>query len=216
MPGRRELIGFALLAAVAAAAALTAPDRTLETLASLGDRPLQFAVLLAAVYLARPFAGWPVVAVSAVVGYVLGPALGMAVATAGVAVTSLPLYLAARWFGSGAGLAARLGDRGRTYFRTAGDVRGVVAARLLPIPSDAVSVAAGLSKVGPGAFLVGTVLGELPWTAAAVLVGASARQLRMGGLSSVGGPLAVVTTLAAVGLLAGPVYRRFAGTDASG
>lgn len=212
--GRRELLGAALLGTVAVGAVLTSPGRALEMLAGLGNRPLQFAAVLAVVYLLRPLVAWPVVAVSAVAGFVLGPLAGVVVASVGVALTSLPPYLAAQWFGTGTGVTARLGRHGRTYFRAAGDVRGIVAARFVPLPSDAVSVAAGLSEVGVGAFLAGTVVGELPWTVAAVLVGASAREVQVGGLSSVGLPLAVATTLAAAALLAGPAYRAFDGARA--
>ncbi len=209
--GRRELAGAGVLGIVAVGAALTSPQRALRTLATLGDRPLAFAALLGAVYLLRPLVAWPVVAVSAVAGYVLGPTLGLVAATVGVAVTSLPPYAAARWFDAGAGLTGRVTERARAYFRTAGDVRGVVAARFVPVPSDAVSVAAGLSGVGVRAFVAGTVVGELPWTVAAVLVGASARELHVGGLPSVGLPLAAATTVAAAALLAGPAYRALAG-----
>ena len=212
--GRRELAGVVGVGLVAVGAVVTSPERTLRTLAGLGDRPLLFLPLLGAVYVLRPLVAWPVVAISAVAGFVLGPTLGFAVAIVGVAVTSVPPYAAARWFDAGTGLTGRVSERARAYFRTTGDVRGVVAARFVPVPSDAVSVAAGLSGVGVQAFVVGTVLGELPWTVAGVLVGASARELHVGGLSSVGLPLAVGTTVAAVALLAGPAYRALDGRPA--
>jgi len=208
--GRREWFGLALLALVAVGAWVTAPERALSALAALGDRPLLFAALLTAVYLVRPLVAWPTMAVSAAVGFVLGPTLGFVVASTGVAFTSLPAYLAARRFGAGSGLVARLGAGGRAYFRTAGGVRGVVAGRLAPVPADAVSVAAGLADVRPRAFLLGSVVGEIPWTATAVVVGASAREVTVGGLSAVGLPLFAAGALAAAALLAGPLYRRVA------
>lgn len=204
--GRRELAFATLVAFVVAASVLFSPDRALAALADLGDRPAQFALLLVAVWFVRPFVGWPTVGVSAVAGFVLGPAVGFPVAMVGVLVTSIPPYYAASWFADD-GLLAEIGSYGRSYFRTAGDVRGVAAARLAPIPADAISCAAGLAGVGPSAYAAGTLVGELPWTVAAVVVGGSARTLTTDGLGAIGLPLVVATTAAAFVLLAGPVYR---------
>jgi uncharacterized membrane protein YdjX (TVP38/TMEM64 family) len=222
---RREVAGVAVLAAVVAASLATSPTAALAALAALGDRPLLFAALLVGTWVARPFLGWPTVAVSTAVGYVLGPLWGFPVAMLGVVVTSAPPFLAAGWFAdcegtdepagdgnrSADGLLASLGDHGRAYFRTTGDVRGVAAARLAPVPADAVSCAAGLSGVRPSAYALGTVVGELPWTVAAVVVGGSARRLTTTGLGEVGLPLLVATTVAAAVLLAGPAYRTLDG-----
>lgn len=210
---RRELGGLAALAAVVAAGLATSPTAALRALARLGGQPVAFAGLLVAVWAVRPFLAWPTVAVSAAVGYVLGAGWGLPVAMVGVVATSAPPFVAAGWFadripGSGdPGALASLGEHGRAYFRTTGDVRGVAAARLAPVPADAVSCAAGLSGVRPGAYVVGTLVGELPWTVAAVVVGGSARRVATAGVGEVGLPLVVATTLAAAALLAGPAYR---------
>lgn len=241
--GRREAAGLAVLAAVVAASLLTDPRAALAGLAGLADRPVAFAALLVAVWAVRPFLGWPTVAVSTAVGYVLGPVAGFPVAMVGVLATSVPPFFAAGWFaggdpgfagvdaepadaGSGSGDAdpsspdpgarrtpsgdgalSALGERGRAYFRTVGGVRGVAAARLAPVPADAVSCAAGLAGVRPRAYAAGTLVGELPWTAAAVVVGGSARRLATADPGEVGLPLLVGTTLAAAVLLAGPATR---------
>lgn len=210
--GRRELAGVALLGGVIVASLLFSPDRALSALAGLGDRPLAFALLLVAVWAVRPFVGWPTMGVSAAVGFVLGPAIGFPVAMVGVVATSLPPFYLAGWFADD-GLLAELGEHGRAYFRTAGDVRGVAAARLAPIPADAISCAAGLSGVGIGAYAAGTLLGELPWTVAALVIGGSARTLTTDGLGSIGLPLVVATTIAAGLLLAGPAYRLLAADE---
>lgn len=218
-PERRHLAGLAVVAVVVAASLLTSPTAALRALTALADRPLLFAGLLVGVWAVRPFLGWPTVAVSTATGYALGVAVGLPVAMVGVVATSVPPFVATGRFadGGGDGLLASLGDYGRSYFRTAGDVRGVAAARLAPVPADAVSCAAGLSGVRPTAYAAGTLLGELPWTVAAVVVGASARRVTTAGLDGLGLPLLVGTTLAAVLLLAGPAYRavgeRLAGAD---
>jgi len=205
-PSRREAGGLALAAVVVAAGLVTDPEAALAALVALGDRPTAFVAALVAVAAVRPLVGWPTAALSAAVGVALGPVAGLPVALAAVLLTSLPPFLAAGWF-AGAGVLGRLGDRGAAYFRATGDVRGVAAARLAPVPADAVSVGAGLSGVPAAAYLAGTLVGELPWTVAAVLVGASARRLTLAGLSAVWLPLAAGTAVAAAALLAGPAVR---------
>jgi uncharacterized membrane protein YdjX (TVP38/TMEM64 family) len=205
--GRRELAGLALGVAVAVAAALTSPARALDALVALGDRPLVFAGLLLVVYVLRPFVAWPTMGVSAAVGVVLGPVVGLPVALVGAVVTSLPAFYLGGWFRADGGLTGRLADGGRAYFGATGDVRGVTAARLAPVPADAVSVAAGLSGVPLWAYAAGTLVGELPWTVAAVVLGGSARTVAEAGLSGLGVPLLVATALSALALLAGPLYR---------
>lgn len=204
--GRRDAVGVAVVAAVVAAGLLTSPTDVLGWLAGLDRRPALLVPALVGVWLVRPFLGWPPTAVSAVVGFVLGPVVGFPVALAGVVGSAVPPYVAADRFEDG-GLLGAIGERGRTYFRTAGDGRGVLAARLTPIPSDAVSCAAGLASVRPAAFVAGTAVGETPWTLAAVVVGSSARRLSTAGLGAVGLPFLVATTVAALLLLAGPAYR---------
>lgn len=204
--GRRELGAGLLVGVVLAAALLTSPEDTFAGLQGLADRPFAFALVLAGLYLVRAFLGWPTMALSTLVGFGYG-LVGLPVALGGAVVTSIPPFYAARWFGRGSSALDRLGELGRRYFRTTGTVRGVTAARLAPIPADAVSAAAGLGGVGFGAYAAGTLLGELPWTIAAVVVGSSARTLVVGELGELTLPLLVGTGLAAAALLAGPLYR---------
>lgn len=205
--GRREVAGVALLGPVVIAGILTSPERAVGLLVGLSERPLVFAALLLAVYLVRPFLAWPTMAVSAGVAVALGPVSGLPVALAGTVVTSLPAFFLGDWFDTAGGLAGRFETGSRTYFRATGSVRGVIAARLSPIPADAVSVAAGVSGVPLRAYAVGTLVGELPWTVAAVVLGASARTVATDGVAGLSLPLLAATSLAALTLLAGPLYR---------
>jgi uncharacterized membrane protein YdjX (TVP38/TMEM64 family) len=213
--GRRELAGLVVLAAVALAAAVTSPERALSALVALGDRPPLFAAVLLVVYLLRPFVAWPTMAVSAVVGVVLGPVVGLPVALLGAVVTSLPPFYLGERFRTDEGVAGRVADGGRAYFGAAGNVRGVTAARLAPVPADAVSVTAGLSGVSLWAYAAGTLVGELPWTVAAVVLGTSARTVAAAGLDGLELPLLAATTLAALVLLAGPLYRALGGVPSA-
>jgi uncharacterized membrane protein YdjX (TVP38/TMEM64 family) len=204
---RRQVVGLALLAVVAAASLLAGPDRLLGVARGLADRPLRFAVLLVGVYLVRPLFAWPTTLVAILAGYAYGPVWGFPVALAGTTASALLPFLAARYVGSGSGLVARLGDSGERFFSAAGDLRGMIASRLAPAPSDPVSAAAGLSGVSTGAFVAGTAVGEVPWTVAAVLAGSSLDRLSTAGLNAVGWELVAAAAAVAAALLAGPVYR---------
>jgi uncharacterized membrane protein YdjX (TVP38/TMEM64 family) len=202
----RQLVGLAVLGAVALAAALTlSPETVARRVTALAADPWLFGGVLLAAYLLRPVVAWPISVLSVVVGFALGPA-GIPVALGGAVLTCLPPYLVARKLGHDAGLLGTLGEHGRTYFEAAGDLRGVAAARLAPLPADPVSYTAGLSHVTVGRYVLGTALGELPWVTAAVLVGASAETVTTEGLS--GGPAVVVgATALAVLVLSGPAYQ---------
>ena len=212
----RQLTGIAAVLAVAGVAALmTSPEALFSSAERLAERPAVFAVVVVAAYLLRPLLAWPISALSILLGYVLGPA-AVPVALAGAVVTALPAYAVARYLGHDAGLLARVGDAGTVVRRTTGDLRGIVAVRLAPLPTDPVSYAAGLAGVPLRPYVVGTAVGEAPWVVAAVLLGASAGELTRAGLSA--DPLLVITAVALAALLAlsGPAYRRVAdaGPDA--
>jgi len=202
---RRQLAGAATLGTVAVVAALVvSPTRLAREVAALADRPALFAALLVVAYGGRFLVAWPISALSIVVGVALG-ARGVPVALAGAVFTCCPPYLLARRVESGVGPLGTLAVHGERYFGATGHTRGVVAARLAPLPADSISYTAGLSDVPVGAYLVGTLLGELPWVTAAVLVGASAETLTTEGVASPA--LLVGAGGLAVLLLAGPVYQ---------
>ena len=204
---RRQLVGVATLLAVAAGATVVvSPATAVGVLERLADRPLVFGVVLCGVYLVRPLFLWPVSFVALVLGYLYDPWLAIPVSIAGAGLTGLPPYLLARYAPTRRGAAGALGSRGRDLAGTLGETRSVVVARLLPVPGDAVSYGAGLSRVSVGAFLLGTGIGEVPWTLAMVAVGDSMRTLTVDGVRF-GPELALGLAGLAVILLAGPVYR---------
>ncbi|MDZ7747230.1 MAG: VTT domain-containing protein [Halobacteriales archaeon] len=206
---RRQVAGVVTLALVAIVAAVTlSPAGVARVMANLADRPLLFAGLLSGAYLLRFLAAWPISALSVVVGFTLG-ARAVPLALAGAVVTCLPPYLLADRFDR-RGPLGTLADHGDRYFTATGGLRGVIAARLAPLPADAVSYTAGLSGVALPVYALGTALGELPWVTAAVLVGASAEQVTTDGVAG-GLPLIVGAVALAVLLLAGPAYRTLRG-----
>ena len=204
---RRQVAGLAFLALVAAASLLASPDRLIERVHAVADRPVLFGAFLIGVYLVRPLFAWPTTLVAIVAGYGYGPVVGFPVALAGTTASALLPFLVARYVGSGSGLVARLGASGERFFAATGDLRGMVVSRLVPAPSDPVSAAAGLSGVSTGAFVVGTAVGEIPWTVAAVLTGSSLERLSVAGVSALGWELVVAAGAVALALLAGPAYR---------
>ncbi len=204
----RQLAGIGVFVAIAAtAAAVLTPKTLLSHVEVLLSRPVLLAVAVVSLYLVRPLLAWPISALSILLGYLFGP-VAIPVALAGAVVTTLPAYLLARRLGHDAGLLARVGDAGAAVRQRTGNVRGLAAVRLAPLPTDPVSYAAGLAGVPFGSYVLGTALGEAPWVVTAVLLGASMSRLVTTGLSV--SPLLVGTAIALAILLvlSRPAYKR--------
>jgi len=202
---RRTLAGLLVAATVLTGALLVSPAVAVDLARGLADDPLLFGAVLVALYLVRPALAWPGTLLSLLVGYAYGIALGVPLALAGVVLTSLPTFYAARWFGRGDSLP-RVRAASDRFFGATGGLRGVTAGKLAPLPADAVTAAAALSGVRLRALVLGTAVGEIPWTVAAVVVGASGARLTRGGLGALSLPVAVAAGVAAATLLAGPAY----------
>jgi uncharacterized membrane protein YdjX (TVP38/TMEM64 family) len=206
----RQLVGVAgLLALAGVAALLFSPAAVVAGIEGLAARPLLFAIVLVGLYLVRPFLLWPVSSVAVALGYLYGPVVAIPLALAGAGLTGLPPFLVGRYARTDLGLFGYIGDTGEQLIDTVGAIRGVIAARLSPVPGDPVSYAAGLSGVSLRSFLAGTVVGEIPWAVVTVFTGASMRSLD---LTSTGLQPELVVALAglAVIVLAGPVYNHLA------
>ncbi|TYT62955.1 TVP38/TMEM64 family protein [Natrialba swarupiae] len=218
----RAVVGAVAVSAIVAAGLLVSPAAALSSLESVAANPLLFGLVVAGLYLVRPLFAWPTTPLAVVVGYGYGIVLGVPIALAGVVVTVAPVFVAACWVAPDGecepdretpmgparwGSLERVGETITQYYRTAGPIRGVVASRLAPIPSDVSTCAAAASGVRMRHLLVGTVIGELPWTVAAVIVGASAATVTMDGLGELGVALTIACGLAAALLLVGPAYR---------
>jgi uncharacterized membrane protein YdjX (TVP38/TMEM64 family) len=207
----RQLTGIGVVVAIAGAAALsTSPSALFAHAEALAARPVLLALALVGLYLVRPVLAWPISALSILLGYLLGP-VAIPIALGGAVVTALPAYALARYLGHDAGMLARVGDAGSLVRKTTGDLRGIVAVRLAPLPTDPVSYAAGLAGVPLRPYVLGTAIGESPWVVTAVLLGASMGELTTAGASA--DPLLLGTALALAALLAlsGPAYRRVVG-----
>ena len=203
----RWAVGAAVAGSVVAlAAVLVSPDAVLAWVATLRADPLLFGLAVIALYAVRPVVAWPLSLCSAVVGYGYG-LVGLPLALACVCLSCLPAYALGRTADGGSGLLDWIGSAGERFFEHTGGVRGVVAARLAPLPAEPVSFGAGVSGIGLRAYLVGTLLGETPWTVAAVLAGGSVSRLATEGLAGVGIEFVVAAVAVAGLLLAGPAYE---------
>ncbi|MDQ2072909.1 VTT domain-containing protein [Haloarcula sp. H-GB4] len=214
---KRQLVGtVGLVAVVAIATTLLTPERVVAQLMHLADHPVYLAGVIVGLYLVRPFFAWPTMPLSAFVGFVLGVKYGFPVALMGALVTCLIPYRFALRAGEQGGMFGWLGDSGRRIIEVTGETRGVLAARLSPVPADPVSYGAGFARVSPRSFAVGTFLGEIPWVAVEVTAGASLRSLTLTGLTVDALPHVLLLSAAlAVLVLAGPAYRHVSAPNSS-
>lgn len=204
---RRRIALGVLVLFVLGVAVLVRPDTAISHLQGILFSPW-FPAILLGLYAVRPILGWPITFLSALVGFRYGVLVGLPIALVGVVGTSLIPYAAGRRFELDGPIAGRFVGGSRRYFHTVGDLRGVVAARLAPTPAEPVSVAAGFGGVSLGAFVLGTLLGELPWTIAALAVGHSLNAYAVTNIG-VDWRLVVAGLLGALVLLAGPLYRAY-------
>ena len=208
---KKQLSGTAvLLAVLGVAAAVLSPARLIAEALHLADYPVYLAAVIVALYLVRPLFAWPTMPLSAFVGFVLGFEYGFPVALMGALVTCLIPYRFARRAGEQGGMFGWLGESGRQIIEVTGETRGVLAARLSPVPADPVSYGAGFAGVSTRSFVVGTFVGEIPWVIVEVFAGASMRSLSLTGVSIEALPQ-LVALFGAMGalVLAGPAYRHF-------
>ncbi|SHG81364.1 TVP38/TMEM64 family protein [Halobaculum gomorrense] len=223
---RRALAGGLVAAAIAVALLSASPSAVLDRLSWAVATPTRLLAVLLALTLVRPLLAWPVTLLAVVAGYGFG-LTAVPLSLAAMVLTSVPPYLFARR-GRGSDPAAVGGDRltaavgdlvdravgaGERAVSVAGGTRSVAASRLLPFPSDAVSLAAGLAGVRAGPFVLGSAVGELPWAVAGTVAGASAGRVAEAGLAGAVDPrLIAAAALAGLLLLAGPAYRHYLST----
>ncbi|MFB6256521.1 MAG: TVP38/TMEM64 family protein [Haloplanus sp.] len=199
----RLLVGGGLVAVVVALAVITSPSTVLDRLGWVAADPRRLILALVIVAVVRPLFAWPTTLLAVAAGYGLG-LRGFPLALALVVVTSLPPYWVA---GLGDGDSDVTAAAERLVAET-GAIRSVVGSRLLPLPSDVVSAAAGVAGVPLRAFAFGTAIGEVPWVAAGVVAGDSFVALSTASLSAAMNPHVVVgAALLAVLSFAGPAYR---------
>ena len=196
---RRKVAAGAVLATVAAGGLLTSPDAVFARATWLAGDPVRLVAAAAVFAAVRPLIAWPTTLLAVFLGYGLGLA-GLPIALVLVAFTSVPPFLFARRLRGDGEVAAA----GAAFVDRTGGVRSVIASRLVPAPSDVVSVAAGVAGVRLPAFLVGTTIGEIPWVLAGTLVGISAGTLTAGAVANAADPRLIAAAGTAAALLVAP------------
>ncbi|SEH49067.1 Uncharacterized membrane protein YdjX, TVP38/TMEM64 family, SNARE-associated domain [Halopenitus malekzadehii] len=203
---RRLAAGLAVLAGIVAIAWLAGPRTLVAPVERVVDEPALFAVALCGLAVVRPALALPTTLIAVAAGYGYGWA-GVPAGIVLVTATALPPYALARagWDPSG----SRFSRVGVRLVAAAGATRTIAASRLLPVPSDAVSIVAGVTRVDVRPFLLGTAIGETPWVIAGVAVGVSADRLLAGGGVTFDPVLLLGMASVAILLLAGPCYRLY-------
>lgn len=205
---RRVAVGL-LITVAATLFVLTSPEFALSYATRTLASPW-FPVVLVGLYLVRPFLGLPITLVSALVGFRYGLEFGVPVALAGCVLTSLPAFLAGRTLPTDGRIMELVGARSQHYFSVTGGLRGLVAARLAPTPAEPVSAAAGIGGLSVSTFALGTVIGELPWTLAAVALGTGLQSFDPTHVT-VDWRIGLLGGLAALVLVARPAYEAVRG-----
>lgn len=220
---RRAIVGGLVVGAVVVAVAVSSPNAVLDRLGWISADPWRLLAVIVALAIVRPVLAWPVTLLAVIAGYGFGLS-AIPLSLGAMVLTSIPPYLFARR-GRGADDALAGADRistavndlleravgaGERAVSVAGGTRSVAASRLLPFPSDAVSVAAGLAGVRAGPFVLGSAVGELPWAVAGTVAGASAGRVAEAGIEGVLDPWLIgAAGLGGLLLLAGPAYRHY-------
>jgi len=236
---RRHVAVGATIAAVVVLGSALSPDWAIGLLEWLAADPVRFAGALLVVAAVRPFLAWPTTLVAVAVGFGYGWAgvpFGVLLLTLTALPPYFLSRVGRRSFAGGKGGDGvtndgesgddesgddepaggdvgtsdnRVLEAGERFVGVAGGARTVAATRLFPLPSDAVSIAAGAANVRLGPFLLGTAAGELPWVIAGVAIGVSTDRLVAGDLSVLDPTLFAGMAGVGVLLLAGPFYRAY-------
>ncbi|NHN42724.1 VTT domain-containing protein [Halorubellus sp. JP-L1] len=202
---KRRLVPAIVVVVLVVLAIVLRPAVVVDAFSAVLDSPW-FPVVLLAAYLGRSLVAWPITPLAALVGFKYGLVVGVPVALAGAAISTFVPYAAVRYFDFDGGVLGWAADESDSFFHATGDLRGMVAARVAPVPAEATSLAAGAAHVKPTTFLAGTVLGELPWAVAAVLIGHSMHRLALSEVEYSPWLLAG-TAAAALLLLTGPTFK---------
>lgn len=209
--GWKQGVVTLIVVSIIGAGLIFSPDAVFERAQTVLNSPW-FPVLLIGLYVIRPFLAWPITALSALVGYQYGVLLGVPIAILGAVGSTLIPYTTMRYFEFDSGLLEWATAESEDFFSTTGDLRGMIAARIAPVPAEATSLAAGAGDVRPVTFVLGTAIGEIPWAIAAVTIGHSMYRLTLSDVSF--DPwLIAATAVAALVLIAGPAYRLFKHTS---
>ena len=168
-------LGLAALAWVAASRHDDGLPGAVADFVTAAESPRVAVGLLLVAYLLRPVTLLPPTVLTAMAGFLLGPALGFVVALCAVTSTSLVPYGVARWL---RGRSLRPPKSGWRSALARHPFSAVLSARLMMLPGDLVNASAGVLRVPLLPFLIATTLGGSPGVLVGTLAGASLRGSR--------------------------------------
>lgn len=206
----RAVLGAALFGAIVLAAVALGPERAVGFLLAL-DGSSWLLPLLLALYLLRPFVGWPHSPFPVAAGFYFGVLGGSVVAFVGLVLTCLPPFAVGRYLSGDEGALGRASTLGERFTDAAGETRSIASARLLPLPADVVSYGAGVAGVPTRAFALGTLVGDLPWLLGLVYVGTQLETLTTEGVDALPVEAVALLALIALALVGKPLYVRLRG-----
>ncbi len=204
---KRDIIGIALVGSVLVASLLFSDSHALTILTETSNSPW-FLLLILTVYLFRPFFGWPHGVFPTTVGFIYGFQTGVIIGLLGGIITVVPLYFIGKYFKTDDGLLGRAGLVSDRFFSTTGETRGVIGARLTPLPTDVVAYAAGIAGVRVHTYLFGMFVGGLPWVIGFVYLGATAQRLSIGTVQIPGSTILILAIFGIILVIAHPVYQK--------
>lgn len=158
-------------------------------------------------YAIRPFLLWPLSFFSVFIGYILGFPEGVPFVLLGTVLTCLPPFLLATRVGNDILYFEQVAKRGSKIVEMTGEFRGMIAARLSPAPADVVSYSAGLTGVSAQSFVIGTLVGELPWAIFYVFIGQSLRSFSVAAVQQTNLRLILLTAVVSFLIVARPLYE---------
>lgn len=199
---RYQFVVGLLVVIIAVAAVAISPTVVFDHLTWIVTDPIRVILVTTGLAIVRPLLAWPTTLLAILIGYGVGPT-GLPLALGLITCTSIPPYLLGRQYEK----TISQSKIGAEFVERAGDTRSVVATRLIPAPSDVVSVGAGIAGVSFVPFMIGTAIGELPWALIGVLAGASAETLTTLSLSALIQPqLIIVGCIVAVIIIGPPIW----------
>lgn len=135
-----------------------------------------FLAFIFVIYFFRPIFWLPQGYLTTFIGFNYNFYFAVLIAAVGGLLSSLVPYFAARYLNTSSGLLGITSTKCKSYFDTTGDLSGLLAARLSPIPTDVVSYSAGFANISFQYYTIGTVVGEIPWIVALVVIGGSLKE----------------------------------------
>jgi uncharacterized membrane protein YdjX (TVP38/TMEM64 family) len=173
---RNHVIGL-LIGAITLGGFIFLPSNNILQSIYLNNSGATLLGLLSILYFMRSIIAIPLSPITVFIGYHYGFPKGIVIGLSGSTLSCFIPYLIGRYIRTQDGIIGFILYHSEKIVDVTGTVRGVLAARISPLPTDAISYGAGLTDVPLTDYLIGTIIGLLPWTVTLVLFGDSLQDL---------------------------------------